>query len=326
MLRLTARLLLVSAGVALPACAAWAHASPVPHEEPGWTLTPSILVPLVLSLVLYAYGALRLLRRAHRSRRWLTRRALLFAAGWLTLTAAAVSPLHEAGENSFTLHMVEHELLMLVAAPLLVLSRPLETMLWAWPGKARKVLARWTRSSLVQGSWSFLSGAVFATVLQAAALWLWHGPILFELALAEDGWHIAQHLSFLISALLFWSAMFYTKDALGGRGMAVLCLFATTIISGALGALMAFSQSPWYPRYAALGLAPFGLTPVEDQQLAGLLMWIPGGLVHAIAALILLAALLRDSARRNAETSFAEGSDSIPPRFQPTDPIRSGRI
>lgn len=319
MLRLTRPLLLISASLGLPALA-WAHASPVPHDAPGWTLTPSILIPLAMSLLLYVCGAARLFRRAHRSRRSLTRRSILFAAGWLTLAAAAVSPLHEAGENSFTLHMIEHELLMLVAAPLLVLSRPLQTMLWAWPAPGRKLLGSWTHSSAMQGSWDFLSAAVTATVLQAAALWLWHAPMLFELALAQDGWHIAQHLSFLISALLFWSAMLHNEHAAGGRGLAVLCLFATSVISGALGALMAFSQSPWYPRYAALGLAPFGLTPVEDQQLAGLLMWIPGGLVHAVAALILLAALLRASAGRDAETSFTEGSDSIPPRF------RTGRL
>ncbi len=223
--------------------------------------------------------------------------------------------------------MVEHELLMLVAAPLLVLSRPLETMLWAWPGAARKRIGGWARSSVLQSSWHFLSGAVTATVLQAAALWLWHGPILFELALAQDGWHIAQHLSFLISALLFWTAMINNKRAHGGYGSAVLCLFATSVISGALGALMAFSQSPWYPRYASLGLAPFGLTPVEDQQLAGLLMWIPGGLVHAAAALILLAALLRDSGQAVSETLPTQGPDLLPPRFPATDPaIRDRRI
>jgi len=317
---LTSRLLFVSATLVLPA-GAWAHASPVPHAEPGWTLTPSILIPLAVSLLLYAAGATRLFRRAHRSRRLLRQRMVLFAAGWLTLAAAAVSPLHEAGENSFTLHMIEHELLMLVAAPLLVLSRPLESMLWAWPPAARKFIGGWAHGSVVRGSWRLLSGAVCATVLQAAALWLWHAPVLFELALAHDAWHITQHLSFLISALLFWSAMFHNRQGHGGRGLAVLCLFATSVISGALGALMAFSESPWYPRYAALGLAPFGLTPVEDQQLAGLLMWIPGGLVHAVAALLLLAALLRDSSRqRAAETSFTQGSDWLPPRF------RSGRI
>jgi len=323
--RLTTKLLLISGSVGLPALA-WAHASPVVHEEPGWTLTPAILIPLALSLLLYASGAVRLFRRAQRGRRLLTRHVIQFAAGWLTLAAAAVSPLHEAGESSFTLHMIEHELLMLVAAPLLVLARPLETMLWAWPAGARKALGRWTHGSWVQGGWSLVSGAVFATVLQAAALWLWHGPALFERALAQDSWHIAQHLSFLIPALLFWSAMLHSKHTPGGRGLAVLCLFATSVISGALGALMAFSQSPWYPRYAALGLAPFGLTPVEDQQLAGLLMWIPGGLVHAIAALALLATVLRESARRPAETSCTEGPDSLSPRFAATDPVRSGRI
>ncbi len=77
------------------------------------------------------------------------------------------------------------------------------------------------------------------------------------------------------------------------RGVAVLCLFATSVISGALGALMAFSESPWYAGYAAMGMAPFGLTAAEDQQIAGLLMWIPGGLVHAAAALILVGAALK---------------------------------
>ena len=76
-------------------------------------------------------------------------------------------------------------------------------------------------------------------------------------------------------------------------GKAVICLFITSIVSGALGAFMAFSSSPWYARYAALGLNAWGLTPAEDQQLAGLAMWIPGGLVHAIAALLLLCGVLR---------------------------------
>jgi putative membrane protein len=298
---------------------AWPHPSALPHTEPGWTLTPSILVPLALSLFLYTVGAWRLRQRSHLGLNAIGRRGLLFTVGWLTLAAAAVSPLHEAGESSFTLHMLEHELLMLVAAPLLVLSRPPETMLWALPITARKVLGGWVRSTVLQGSWRFLSGAVTATLLQAAALWLWHVPTLFEMALANDAWHITQHLSFLVSALLFWSAMFHTRAAHGGRALAVLCLFATSVISGALGALMAFSQSPWYSRYAELGLAPFGLTPIEDQQLAGLLMWIPGGLVHAVAALLLLGALLRDSSARSPETLQSGGSDLHLLRFPATE-------
>ncbi|MDB5816511.1 MAG: hypothetical protein JWQ11_151, partial [Rhizobacter sp.] len=99
-------------------------------------------------------------------------------------------------------------------------------------------------------------------------------------------------LSFLVSALLFWTAMLHRTAghsmSSATRGVAALCLFATSIVSGALGALMAISQSPWYDGYARLGMTPFGLTPAEDQQVAGLLMWIPGGLVHALVALALV--------------------------------------
>jgi cytochrome c oxidase assembly factor CtaG len=148
----------------------------------------------------------------------------------------------------------------------------------------------------VRWLWSRLTEPVTATLLQAAALWLWHAPALFDLALASDSWHAIQHLSFLMSALVFWTAMLGRRGRSGAtaqRGVAALCLFATSVVSGALGALMAFSDSPWYAGYSALGMAPFGLTPAEDQQIAGLIMWVPGGLVHAVAALLLVRTMLR---------------------------------
>src|SRR5213079_3430969 len=95
-------------------------------------------------------------------------------------------------------------------------------------------------------------------------------------------------------ALIFWSSML---DRRRGVAQASLGLFFTSIVSGALGALMAVSQSPWYRGYADLGLTPYGLTPAEDQQLAGVLMWAPGGLVHAAAALMLIAPMLRAKPR-----------------------------
>ena len=116
-------------------------------------------------------------------------------------------------------------------------------------------------------------------------MWLWHVPVLFELALASDGWHIAQHLSFVVTALLFWTAMLDPRRLRAGTGVAIGCLFVTAIVGGTLGALMALSDSPWYASYIALGMTPFGLSPQQDQQLAGLLMWIPGGLYHLAAAL-----------------------------------------
>lgn len=279
------RLALALAAIAGPAAA---HGVGPPHLELDWTLDPAVTVPLAVTLALYAIGAGRLLRRGGPGRPERLQGALLFLGGWLALAAAVVSPLHELGERSFAAHMVEHELLMLVAAPLLVLARPLSIMLWAFPASARKALGGLSRTSLLRGPWRALTEPWTATILQIAALWIWHAPALFDRALDYPAWHLAQHLSFLVTALLFWSAMFEAKRGAKGLGAPILCLFTTSLIGGALGALMALSQSPWFARYAELGMAPFGLTPVEDQQLAGLLMWIPGGLVHAGAALVLV--------------------------------------
>jgi cytochrome c oxidase assembly factor CtaG len=128
-----------------------------------------------------------------------------------------------------------------------------------------------------------------ASLLQAIMLWLWHAPALFNAALLSEGWHVAQHLCLFGSALLFWWSMSRASSLDRHHGVAAFWLFFTSLHSGLLGALMSFSESPWYPKYAALALAGAGgLTPLEDQQLAGLIMWIPGGAFHAIVALIYL--------------------------------------
>lgn len=280
---------------ALAAAALLAPAIAVFHGNEGhgpgipWTFDAWVTVPLMLSALWYAVGYARLRQRAtHASHR---AGATFFAVGWLVLAAALVTPLHAAGERSFAAHMVEHELLMLAAAPLLVLSRPLGVALWAFPPRMRQGLASGC-GAMFGTAWHALTVPVVATMVQAAALWLWHAPRLFDLALARDGWHVVQHLCFLVSALLFWWAVLHGRGA-HRIGVAVGCLFFTATVSGALGALMAFSNSPWYAGYAASGLDAFGLAPAEDQQLAGVLMWVPGGLVHAGAGLALLARRLR---------------------------------
>jgi cytochrome c oxidase assembly factor CtaG len=273
-----------------------AHAAP--QGEPEWTLDPWILVPLGALLAVYLIGFVRL-----RARAGPRRSAKMFLAGWLVLALALVSPLHEAGERSFTVHMIEHELIMLVAALLLPLSRPAGIVLWGFPRAWRAGLGK------AVGATDRLASPGLATALQAIALWAWHAPPLFNRALGHPGWHAAQHLSFLVTGLLFWWAMLRAPD----RGVAALCLFITSLVGGALGALMAFSTSPWYAGYAALGMTPFGLTPVEDQALAGLIMWVPGGLVHAAAAIALLHRELAIRANRRA-LSPAAGRDGEAPQ------------
>jgi cytochrome c oxidase assembly factor CtaG len=273
-------------------CAAPASAHAGHEHGIGWTLDLSVTGPLVIAAALYALGFLRLRRRAGRGRSILLRQAWLYAAGWLILAGALVSPLHEAGERSFTMHMIEHELLMLPAALLLVAARPGPALLWGLPRRLRRLFGSLARLSL----WSRLSVPITATAIQALAIWLWHMPGPFDLALRHEGWHVAQHLCFVFSALLFWWAMLHRSS----EAFAAVCLFVTSLIGGALGALMALATSPWYAAYAAMGMTPFGLSPAEDQQLAGLIMWIPGGLFHLGAALMFLARWLSGKERHDA--------------------------
>jgi putative membrane protein len=283
---LLVRVLVVGLGVAAtaPSAAAHAGAHPVEAGPPGWTFDPVITAPLTIVLVLWIVGQIRLWERSRRARPMLRRRGAMFLAGWAVLATSLVSPLHEGGERSFMLHMVEHELIMLGAAALLVLSKPLSSMAFALPSSGRRAAALLGRRLGLRQTLSVLSDPVVATVLQAVALVAWHVPALFDRALGHVEWHIAQHASFLFTALLFWSAMFSARSP----GLAAMCLFVTSLAGGALGALMSFAESPWYAGYAAMDMAPFGLTPAEDQAVAGLIMWVPGGLVHAGAALWML--------------------------------------
>ena len=251
------------------------------HEQhAGWTLDPVLVVPLSLALLIYVVGWRRLAKRASVR----PRGAPLFLTGWAVLTLSLVSPLHAAGERSFTMHMIEHELIMLVATLLLAMSGSGGIMAWGLPRPLRQSLGGSWKSPL-QSLWRRLTEPVTATAIQAVVMWGWHAPALFDRALESSGWHIAQHACFFVSSLLFWWAMLHPRR--GGYGVSAACLFVTSLIGGALGALMSFSSSPWYADYAAMGMSGIGLDPTDDQRLAGLIMWIPGGLVHGVAAITL---------------------------------------
>jgi putative membrane protein len=287
-MRRIAALALVAVPAAVLAHGGAHDGAPPIDAAPGWTLSPSVTVPLALGLAIFAVGFIRLRARSAAGRKTVERDGAKFLVGWIVLAGALVSPLHEAGERSFTMHMIEHELIMLVATLLIALSRPLATMLWAFPIRVRQQLASASRNPAMARLWRLLGNAFVATALQAAALWLWHTPALFDRALGHQGWHVAQHLCFVLTSLLFWWAMAQPRLGNQGYGVSALCLFVTSLVGGALGALMALSSSPWYAGYAAMGMTPLGLDPVEDQQLAGLIMWLPGGLVHLTAALLCL--------------------------------------
>jgi len=135
--------------------------------------------------------------------------------------------------------------------------------------------------------WRTVTSPLSAWTIHAIVLWVWHAPSLFDATLVDRGIHNLQHVTFLLSALLFWFALLSAR-AREAQGVAILYLFTTTVHTGALGALITFAARPWYAHY--LATAPkWGLTALEDQQLGGLIMWVPASMVFVGFALVLLA-------------------------------------
>ena len=242
----------------------------------GW-----IVVPLLLAIVLYSTGSVRV---------WRPTQALAYFAGWLTLALALLSPFHSLAEHLFTWHMVEHEIIMAISAPLLVMGRPIGILLWGLPHTARLGLTHAARRPVIQRLWSWLTRPLNATLIHALAIWVWHAPALFDAAVTHELLHRLQHLSFLVSALLFWYSLLHTSRS----GEALWHLFFTMLHTSLLGALLALSPRVLYLAQTAHSLA-FGLTPLEDQQLAGIFMWVPAGTIYAGAALLFAARWIRPS-------------------------------
>jgi len=261
----------------------------------AWTFEPGVVLPIAASAVLYAVGVTRLRRRSPKSIR--KSDTLYFWFGWAALVSALISPVHAWGSVLFSAHMTQHELLMLVAAPLLVLGRPLVPFLWALPKSWAVALARWSKLWPWEKTWRTISNPLVAWGIHAVVLWSWHVPFLFQATLESESIHALQHASFLFSALLFWWAVIHGRRRALGFGLAVLYMFTTALHSGLLGALLTFANSIWYPAYADR-TAAWGLTPLEDQQIGGLIMWIPAGLVYIAAGLALFAGWLRESETR----------------------------
>jgi putative membrane protein len=265
------------------------------YLEPGdlwraWTLDPWIVASVVVPAWLYAFGMLRLWERAgvgRGLRRW---QAWCFAGGILALLVALISPLDALGGALFSAHMLQHMVLMLVAAPLLVLGNPLVAFAWALPRSWHPWIAAFTHLPGIRATMQASAHPAVAWLVHAAAIWVWHVPLLYEATLTSELIHLAQHASFFGTALLFWWAAF----AFGRRqrlrhGLGAVYVFTTAMHSSILSALLTFSLVIWYPIYAER-TAAWGLTPLEDQQLGGLLMWIPAGIIYLVAALALLAA------------------------------------
>jgi len=270
------------------------------------------IVVLFMSLTIYVAGVTRLWRSAGRGRGISMNASAAFALGWTSLFIALIGPFHELSDALFSAHMTQHEILMLVAAPLIILGRPQIAAAWAVPQNWKKYLIGVTNDETIARGWRFVSGGFVALLIHAAALWIWHIPALFDATLESDVVHALQHASFFGTALLFWWAILNSSLDWKSSFVGVLYLFITSLHSGILGALLTFTHRDLYPVYSST-TAAWGLTPLEDQQLGGLIMWVPASLVYIGAGLVMFARLLSASEKqavRNERVMFSHSAVS----------------
>lgn len=269
-----AALAAVPASPALPVCRA-PGALADPWAAPGlWLLAPLLL------LALYTAGLLRLWRRTP-GRGIAPLEAVGFVAGVLVLGFILGGPLNAYAGWSLAAHMAQHMLLLAVVPPLLLAGRPWAAIACALP----PVLAAVVHARLHRAAGALAAALAPATVAHAAVMVLWHLPDALQAALASERLHEAMHASFLLAGLWFWTALWRRiREPTAGPAPGVVATVALMMVMGFLGALLTFSPRPLYPLYA-FRAPEVGLEPLTDQQLAGLLMWVPSCLPYLAGAL-----------------------------------------
>lgn len=244
----------------------------------AWNWEPSVLLGCAaLSAIFLVIARLRL-----------TRQAIAYQAGVLVLFLALESPIDVLGEDYlFSAHMLQHLLLILVVPPLLLLGIPrqwFERLLnWGPAGKIERLLGQ----------------PAIALILAIGTLYLWHIPALYDAAVENEAIHSLEHLSFLVTATIFWWPVINpVKDQRRVSGLGTMFyIFVGAVANTVLGIILTFAPAVLYPVYLdpadpfgilVLIRTGWGLDPLSDQQLGGLLMWVPGGLFYLSAILVVL--------------------------------------
>lgn len=291
--------LLVAAALALPSVVA-AHGA-IPPDPPtlasvvlGWHFDPLIAGGLLGSAVAWLL-LVRRVRRLHPGHPVPPLRSAAFLGGLAAIAMALLSGIERYDTTLFSMHMVQHLLLMLVAAPLIALAAPVTQLLRAAsPG----VRSSWLLPVLHSHVVAAVGHPVVGWLTFTLVVWLSHFSPLFELALEDRGVHDLEHGAYLASALLFWWPVVAADPARRRlpHPVRALYLLLQLPVNSFLGMAILFADAPLYAHYATLG-SPYGIRALADQQLAGGLMWLAGDVVFIGAILAVVAAWMRHEER-----------------------------
>ena len=266
----------------------------------AWSTRPEVVAPLLIVAGAYAVGWWRLRRRGGSVPGW---HVAASAGGLLTLSLALSASFEQLAHASFAAHMAQHLLLVVVAAPLLLLADPFAALVWAIPSPMRAGVGRWLRPGApLRRLWQGLTLMSVAWLAHSAAMWLWHLPTAYDAAVADRALHDLEHLVFFGTAVLFWWPVILPAPRLRPEpkhGARVTYLVLAALQSGLLGVLLMLSPAVWYRSYPN----------AEDQSLGGLIMWGVDGAVGMLAGLILLGQYLASQDRASPTTE--------PPGFPP---------
>lgn len=248
----------------------------------SWRLDPWVIVPLVLTALFYLRGWWQLRRRAPR--RFGPWQLAAFLGGLTAIFLALASPIEPFATLLLQVHMIQHLLLMMVAPPLFWLGAPALPLLRGLPLAVRRTwVGPVLRLEGVRLGFRFLTRPVTAWLLFVAATWFWHIPRFYDLALTADRWHYLEHACFLITALLFWWPVVrpYPARPPWSPWLLVPYLLLADVQNTALAALLAFSPRLLYPHYATVPRLG-GLSALDDQATAGVIMWVPGSIAFLV--------------------------------------------
>lgn len=262
-------------------------------------LDPWIVIPLLIVLGLYIRGWESLRRRRHG--RIIVWNAVAFVSGMSTILVALASPIDDLAGLLLQVHMTQHLLLMMVAPPLIWLSLPIAPMLRGLPRSIATVVVRLVFRRGFRRVGRIVGHPVATWGVFMACLWAWHTPALYELALRSHAWHHVEHACFVGAGLLFWWPVIqpWPSHPIWPRWTMIPYLALADLQNTALAAILTFADRVIYPTYNAVPRL-WGISALEDQATAGVIMWIPGSIAFLIPLSWLVA---RQLAPRRAHRS-----------------------